>query len=117
MIFKPYNLALHEHLMSLGYEYQRFACTFEDAGDAENGPHLTGGPAYDMYSSPTEFIYATEGGVLDHEDRNLAFEKMMAEMNNDPHYQQWLLDEEQAERKAASNVINLTDAVRRSRRG
>jgi hypothetical protein len=49
---EPHHALLHETLVEAGYSYTREPCTFEDDGDAESGPHLTGGPEFDQYESP-----------------------------------------------------------------
>jgi len=88
----PFNLALHEHLTSLGYQRTRQDATWEDDGDAESGPHLIGGPAYDEYSSADEYVFASENGTLDR-------------MPRDQHLENWL-DEQQCEIYAqASNAL------------
>ena len=71
----PFNPALHAHLTSLGYVRSRHEASWEDVGDAENGPELDGGPAYDEYTGPDEYVFTSESGVLDREPRDLAFEK------------------------------------------
>ena len=72
---KPFNIALHEHLTSLGYNHTRHASSWQDIGDADNGPCLDGGPAYDEYAGDDEYIFASEDGVLDRTPRDLAFEQ------------------------------------------
>jgi hypothetical protein len=61
----PFNLALHHHLLSLGYEWTRNPESWEDTGGPESGPRLSGGPAYDEYESPDDFVYASEDGSVD----------------------------------------------------
>lgn len=71
----PFNLALHDHMMTLGYEWTRIPDSWEDDGDGESGPHLTGGPACDQYAGPDEYVYcAFEGRVLDRQARDLEYE-------------------------------------------
>ena len=45
-----YNSGIHPHLLEMGFEYQHVPADWHDEGDAENGPYLVGGPAYDFYS-------------------------------------------------------------------
>lgn len=55
----PDDLAAHVFLLGAGYKWTRHPNSFEDDGDAESGPHLAGGPAYDEYASPddNEHVY------------------------------------------------------------
>lgn len=77
---QPFHAGVHEALLDAGYAYTRRPCTFEDDGDAESGPHLTGGPEHDQYEapeqvaeqvmgttlhSPVHTVYALPGGELD----------------------------------------------------
>lgn len=74
----PYNLALHEHLISLGYVHTHNEADFDD-GDPENGPGTYGGHcAFDQYEGPDEYCFASEAGVLDRQARDLELEKWMA---------------------------------------
>lgn len=61
---RPFNLALHEHMMALGYSWTHQPATWEESGDAENGPCLDGCPAYDEYTGIDEYVYSGEYGVL-----------------------------------------------------
>lgn len=72
-----YNQALHEHLLAHGYEHQRVEADWEDHGDGETGPMVSGGPAYDLYLGSDEMVFATEEGVLDRVARDLDFEKWL----------------------------------------
>ena len=74
----PFNPALHEHLMALGYVRVRHAASWEDVGCGETGPMLEGGPAYDEYAGPDEYVYSSEIGVLDRQPRDLEFEAFVA---------------------------------------
>lgn len=40
--------------------------TWEDTGDAENGPHLTGGPAFDRYYTDSHEIIIDQSGLIVH---------------------------------------------------
>lgn len=74
----PFNLALHEHLTALGYSWVQHEETWEDVGDAENGPELTGGPAFDEYTGPDEIVCASASGDVGREARNLEAEAYWA---------------------------------------
>jgi hypothetical protein len=72
---RPFNEAVHYWLVELGYERAHFPESFEDDGGAESGPHLTGGPAYDEYTGPEEYIIIDMHGHFAHrEKRDLAME-------------------------------------------
>jgi hypothetical protein len=76
----PFNPDAHAHLIALGYRHTQFPCTFEDDGDAESGPHLTGGPAFDEYESDDDRLIIDELGRFAHwELRDLEAEKAEAE--------------------------------------
>ncbi len=72
-----YNQALHVHLLAHSYTHDRIPASWEDCGDAENGPMVSGGPAYDLYIGADEMVFATEDGVLDRVARDLEFEKWL----------------------------------------
>lgn len=78
---EPFNIALHDHLISLGYRRERVEASWEDVGDAENGPKLEGGPAFDCYTGADEYVYASEIGVLDRNARDEAFEQWADEQS------------------------------------
>ncbi len=78
-----YNQALHIHLLAHGYEHERVEASWEDHGDAETGPMVSGGPAYDMYLGPDEVVFATEDGLLDRISCDVAFEKALEAFMND----------------------------------
>ncbi len=75
-----YNQALHVHLLAHGYTHERVPADWEDHGDAETGPMVTGGPAYDMYIGADEMVFSGETGVLDRVARDLEMEKHMEGM-------------------------------------
>jgi hypothetical protein len=59
----PFNPAAHDHLLALGFTHERYEASWEDLGDAENGPQLSGGPAYDEYQAEDGFtVYVGEDG-------------------------------------------------------
>lgn len=72
------KLALHDHLLLLGYRRTRHPAECGDDGDGETGPMPWGHPAYDEYEGPDEFVLATETGVLDREARDQQFEQWLA---------------------------------------
>jgi hypothetical protein len=75
----PFNLALHEHLLALGYEHERMGESYAEIGDGESGPELEGGPAYDVYRGSDEYVYSSAGGILDRTARDLALEAWLDE--------------------------------------
>ena len=76
----PFNLALHEHLMVNGCTHERVDADWEDDGDGENGPHLTGHPDFDVYEDATDRYVMRDDGDFYHEVRDLAFEEYMKSM-------------------------------------
>ncbi len=66
-----FNPALHAFMMSQGATHQRFAASWEDVGDAENGPEMTGCQAYDEYTLDDTCYAAFEDGTV---DRSPAFD-------------------------------------------
>jgi hypothetical protein len=71
----PFNLALHEHLLALGFVYQRVEADWIDDGDAESGPHLSGHDAFDEYEDADSRVFCGEGGDTGFEWRDLAHER------------------------------------------
>lgn len=61
----PFNLALHDFMISNGATYTRLAESFEDVGDAENGPELAGHPALDVYVLDDIDYAIDEKGIVD----------------------------------------------------
>ena len=61
---EPLDPVADAFLTSIGYVRTPHPCSFEDDGDAESGPHLTGVPEYDEYVSEedTVYVYHGEGG-------------------------------------------------------
>jgi hypothetical protein len=55
----------HDLLIAHGYEHTFHTCTFEDIGDPENGPELTGDPEYHEYASSTEYLYGKVAGQIE----------------------------------------------------
>lgn len=56
-----------ELLTLLGYSLTNHVEeSWEDDGDAENGPHLTGGPAFDEWTRPgdSHAVIVIDGGVV-----------------------------------------------------
>jgi hypothetical protein len=56
-------------LAALGYEKTHHPMSWKDVGDAENGPRLSGGPAYDAWVRTEDgmdhCIIVCEGQVMD----------------------------------------------------
>jgi hypothetical protein len=75
----PFNLALHEHLLSLGYTHIRVDADWEDSGNAETGPIFHGHNGYDEYTGPDEVVFVSAEGELDWDERNLEYEKWIIE--------------------------------------
>jgi hypothetical protein len=73
-----YNADLDAHLTELGYKRTWHPDSFEDDGDGESGPHLTGGPAFDEYEDATERVIIDEKGHAVHRElRDLEMEKFI----------------------------------------
>lgn len=60
------NTWLHLMLTDQGaFVHEHIPDSFEDVGDAENGPELIGGPAFDRYSGDShEFIVDGTGTIV-----------------------------------------------------
>lgn len=69
----PYNLALHEHMLSLGYSHSHHA-SFLPAGARRREA------AWDEYVGPDETVLASEHGVVERLSRDLAFERWIDSM-------------------------------------
>jgi hypothetical protein len=62
------NFALHRLLTDQGAcVHQHYADSFEDTGDAESGPCLEGGPAYDEYRSESHYMIVDASGDIVHQ--------------------------------------------------
>ena len=60
----PFNPVYHELLLMQGYTWIPHECSFEDIGDGESGPMLSGGPAYDLYQNEKwEIIVEADGTI------------------------------------------------------
>jgi hypothetical protein len=71
----PFNPTAHDFLIGLGFEVTRVDASWEDSGDAENGPRLTGGPAFDEYTHPDGLVvYIAEDGRTGYEYAQLDFD-------------------------------------------
>jgi len=57
----PFSSA-HAFLIELGFDFDSYEADWHDDGDGENGPHLSGGPAYDEYCDGYICLYFEEGG-------------------------------------------------------
>ncbi len=79
-----FNEDVHQCLTELGFTHTHHMEDFEDDGDGESGPHLTGGPAFDEYEDASERIIVDHHGmVVSREDRDLAFEAYCARMGGE----------------------------------
>ena len=63
--FDKHDAAL---LNAMGFTCERCPADWHDDGDAENGPHLVGGPAYELWSRPigndrVEVVVVCEGEI------------------------------------------------------
>lgn len=45
----PFNIKIHTSLLALGFTHKHYEADWYDDGNAENGPHLSGGPGFDEY--------------------------------------------------------------------
>ncbi len=61
----PFNQAFHDHMMSLGAEYQRVPAFWEDTGTPESGPDLSGCQAHDLYQLGMMDYAVFEDGTAD----------------------------------------------------
>ena len=59
----PFNPAAHDFFVGAGYVVTHYESDFEDVGDAESGPKLSGGPAFDEYAADDHYVIVTEGGA------------------------------------------------------
>ena len=77
----PFNENIHYWLFWMEYDYHHVEESFEDDGNAESGPHLSGYPAYDEYRNDEEYLIIDYFGHFVHrEKRDLEFEKFLEEM-------------------------------------
>ena len=67
---EPFNAGAHQSLLEQGFIFAYHEESWEDTGDAENGPQLTGGPAYNEYISKDNFQI-----IIDHNGLVVAFEE------------------------------------------
>lgn len=74
-----FNQDIHDNLLDHGFRHNRVEESWEECGDAENGPQLDGGPAYDEYMSNDSYIIIDhEGHFVHHSTRDAAFEEWLA---------------------------------------
>jgi hypothetical protein len=73
IIDMPYNLAAHHHLRAMGYKHTHYNSDFEDIGDAENGPCLTGSYGFDEYAKEDHYIVIDEEGRAFYETEIMEF--------------------------------------------
>ena len=61
---RPFNMALHDFMETQGATHERIANSFEDIGDPENGPELTGCPGHDIYVlDDVEYVVFEDGST------------------------------------------------------
>ena len=61
----PCNLFAHRMLTDEGcYVHTHYAESYEDIGNGESGPKLSGGPAYDEYAGDSHILYFDDDGDL-----------------------------------------------------
>lgn len=60
-----FNLAFHDFMRSIGAKHTFFEASWEDVGDAENGPELSGHGAYDAYVLDGIEYAVSEDGTVD----------------------------------------------------
>jgi len=59
-----FNPGIHEHLLAQGYEHHQYPADWEDVGNGESGPMLSGGPAWDYYGNGKDFLAVSEKGEV-----------------------------------------------------
>jgi hypothetical protein len=79
----PYNQVAHDFLLEQGYTHHHEKATWEEVGDAENGPKVDGGPACDVYGDKKDYVIVDENGAAWFEEgaaaMDIAYEKMEAD--------------------------------------
>lgn len=70
----PFHAAAHAWLIANGYTHKRMDAEWEDTGDAESGPRLDGHPAFDEYTSDTDYVIIDERGFQHCEKRDMEWE-------------------------------------------
>ena len=73
---------VHHHLLELGFVHVHHEADWEDGGDAENGPKLEGGPAFDDYYADTDSIYINHDGSAHLEQRDPDLEEFLASLQS-----------------------------------
>jgi hypothetical protein len=75
----------HDFLTDQGaYTHEHVPESYEDYGDAENGPDLQGGPAFDAYEGESHCIIIGPSGLIEHQaERDWDFEKYCREMQEE----------------------------------
>jgi hypothetical protein len=82
---KPFNLNAHANMVAEGFMYVQHEADFEDDGDAESGPHLVGGPAWDEYvDKDMRFIFSNNGVLVHQENYDPEFEAFI-DAQAEPH--------------------------------
>lgn len=63
------NFQLHRFLTDQGaFIHTHHPEDFEDTGDGESGPHLSGHPAYDEYAGESHTIFVDSTGLIQHSE-------------------------------------------------
>lgn len=57
----------HHHLLDLGFEHTRIEAFWEDTGDGESGPMVSGHNGFDQYESGNEVVYLSPEGEAAYE--------------------------------------------------
>jgi hypothetical protein len=74
-----FNLSAHAGLVALGFQHTRHEADWEDEGDGESGPRLTGGPAWDEYEDADFRVVVDDHGMVAlWEPRDLQLEAWIA---------------------------------------
>lgn len=61
---KAFNPAFHAFMMMLGATHERLPKHWEDTGDAENGPELSGFASHDIYElDGVEYVVFEDGST------------------------------------------------------
>jgi hypothetical protein len=63
----PFNPEIHANLLPLGFTFHHFDEDWWDDGDAESGPSLAGGPAFQEYLRESDMtkVVIVESGEVD----------------------------------------------------
>lgn len=73
----PFNIALHDHLLSIGYAYERCPEEYYDSGNGETGPMVHGHAAYDQYTGDDDYVFCDVSGNTGIEPRDKQLEQWL----------------------------------------